>query len=70
MTSLPNRCRNASASRIAEIAPSGSSAFTWMIGLSKPFARSLEYRVERPSAGSVVKPIWLFAITCSVPPVV
>ena len=43
----------------AEIAASGSSALTWMIGTSKPFARSLEYRVERPSAGSVVKPTWL-----------
>jgi hypothetical protein len=34
--------RKASARRIAEIAASGSSAFTWMIGMSKPFARSLE----------------------------
>ena len=66
----PKRCRNAFARRIAEIAASGSSAFTWMIGLSKPFARSLEYLVERPSAGSVVNPTWLFAIRCSVPPVV
>ena len=28
--------------RIAEIAASGSSAFTWMIGVSKPLARSEE----------------------------
>ena len=55
---------------MAEMAPSGSSALTWMIGVSKPFARSLEYRVERPSSGSVVNPTWLFAIRCSVPPVV
>ena len=32
-------------------------------------ARSLEYRVERLSAGSVVYPTWLFVIRCSVPPV-
>jgi hypothetical protein len=30
------------ASRTAESAASGSSALTWMIGRSKPFARSLE----------------------------
>ncbi len=54
---------------MAEIAASGSSALTWMIGTSKPFARSLEYRVERPSFGSVVKPTWLLPIRCSVPPV-
>ena len=29
-----------------------------------------QYRVERPSSGSVVNPTWLFAIRCSVPPVV
>jgi hypothetical protein len=40
-----------------------------MIGTSNPFARSEEYRVERPSFGSVVKPIWLFVIRCRVPPV-
>ena len=38
----PKRRLNASASRTAEIAASGSSALTWMIGTSKPFARSLE----------------------------
>ena len=68
--SWPNSCRYAIASRIAETAASGSSALTWTIGMSKPLARSLEYRVERPSAGSVVKPTWLLAIRCSVPPVV
>ena len=51
------------------MAASGSSAFTWTIGTSNPFARSLEYLVDLPSAGSVVKPTWLFAIRCSVPPV-
>ena len=35
----------------AEIAASGSSALTWTIGVSKPFARSDEWRVERPCAG-------------------
>ena len=58
------------ASRTAESAASVSSAFTWTIGMSKPLARSLEYRVERPSSGSVVKPTWLLAIRWSVPPVV
>ena len=37
--------------------------------MSKPLARSLEYRVERPLSGSVVNPTWLFAIRWSVPPV-
>ncbi len=37
-----------------------SSALTWMIGTSKPFARSEAQRVERASSGSVVKPTWLF----------
>src|SRR5438067_1058745 len=50
-TSWLKRRRYAFASRIDEIAASGSSAFTWMIGMSKPLARSLEYRVERQSAG-------------------
>src|SRR6478672_686450 len=65
-TSLQNRRRNARARRTAEIAASGSSALTWMIGASKPFARSLEYRVDRPSSGSVVNPTWLFEIRWSV----
>jgi len=68
-TSLQKRRRNASASRTAEIAASGSSALTWMIGASNPFARSLEYRVDRPSSGSVVNPTWLLEIRWSVPPV-
>jgi hypothetical protein len=40
---------------------------TCTIGTSNPFARSLEYRVERPSLGSVVNPTWLFAIRCKRP---
>jgi hypothetical protein len=36
------RLLSRTAVRIAEIAASGSSAFTWMIGTSKPLARSLE----------------------------
>ena len=47
---------------------STSSALTWMIGMSKPLARSDAQRVERASSGSVVKPIWLLVIRCSVPP--
>ena len=49
---------------------STSSALTWMIGTSKPLARSEAQRVERESSGSVVKPTWLFWIRCSVPPTV
>ena len=45
-----------------------SSALTWMIGTSKPFARSEAQRVERASSGSVVKPIWLLVIRWTVPP--
>ena len=47
---------------------STSSALTWMIGMSNPFARSDAHRVERASSGSVVKPIWLFMIRWRVPP--
>ena len=46
-----------------------SSPFTWITGMSNPRARSLTWYVERASLGSVVKPIWLLAITCTVPPV-
>ena len=52
----------------AEMQASTSSALTWMIGMSKPLARSEAQRVERASSGSVVKPIWLLVIRCSVPP--
>ena len=45
-----------------------SSALTWMIGQSKPLARSEAQRVERESSGSVVKPTWLFVIRWIVPP--
>ena len=45
-----------------------SSALTWMIGTSKPLARSEAQRVERASSGSVVKPIWLLVMRCTVPP--
>ena len=48
---------------------STSSAFTWMIGTSKPFARSEAQRVERASSGSVVKPSWLLVMMWSEPPV-
>jgi hypothetical protein len=64
-----NRSRYAIASRIAERQASGSSALTWMIGMSKPLARSDAYRVERASSMSVVKPTWLLVIRWSVPPV-
>ncbi len=67
--SCANLRRYAIASRTAAIAASGSSALTCTIGTSNPLARSDEYRVERPSRGSVVNPIWLFVIRCRVPPV-
>jgi hypothetical protein len=44
------------ASRTAERQASASSALTWMIGMSNPFARSEAYRVERASSISVVNP--------------
>ena len=47
-----------------------SSALTWMIGTSKPFARSDAQVVERASSGSVVKPTWLFWMMWIVPPTV
>ena len=46
----------------------GSSALTWMIGTSKPLARSEAQWVERLSSGSVVKPTWLFWMRWTVPP--
>jgi hypothetical protein len=67
-TSWPNSCRNANASRTALMHAATSSALTWMIGTSKPLARSEAHRVERDSSGSVVKPTWLFWMMCSVPP--
>ena len=54
--------------RIAITHASASSPLTWMIGISNPFAMSLAYRVERASTGSVVNPIWLLTMRCSVPP--
>ena len=67
-TSWPNSWRNAKPSRTAATQAATSSALTWMIGTSKPFARSEAQRVERASSGSVVKPTWLFWIRCSEPP--
>jgi hypothetical protein len=67
-TSWPNSSRKAKARRTAEMHAATSSALTWMIGQSKPFARSEAQRVDRASSGSVVKPTWLFWIRCSVPP--
>ena len=67
-TSRAKRARNAIAMSIAARQATTSSALTWKIGTLKPFAMSDECRVERPSTGSVVKPTWLLAIRCSVPP--
>ena len=47
-----------------------SSALTWMIGTSKPLARSDAQVVERASSGSVVNPTWLFWMMWIVPPTV
>ena len=49
---------------------SGSSPFTWKMGISTIFITSVQYSVERLSRGSeVVKPIWLLSTMCTVPPV-
>jgi hypothetical protein len=48
---------------------SRSSALTWKIGILNPRARPLAYSVLAASAGSVVNPIWLFAMMWIVPPV-
>ena len=47
---------------------SGSSAFTWKIGILKPRARPLAYDVEYDWRAVAVKPIWLFAMMWTVPP--
>ncbi len=62
--------RYLSARRVTNTTASGSSALTWKIGTSSIFATSLQYMVERASAGAeVVKPTWLLMMTCTVPPV-
>ena len=48
---------------------SASSPFAWKTGACTIFATSVQYGDERASAGFVVKPIWLFTTTCTVPPV-
>ena len=69
-TSLWNFWRYASASRVTNTTASGSSPFTWKIGVSSIFATSEQYIVERTSSGrEVVKPTWLFTMMCTVPPV-
>ena len=60
--------RNSSASSETKRTAIGSSPFTWNIGASIIFATSVQYCVERASAGSVVKPIWLFTMRWIVPP--
>ena len=69
-TSWPNSWRKAKARRTADTHAATSSALTWMIGTSKPLARSDAQVVERESSGSVVKPTWLFWIRWIVPPTV
>ena len=49
---------------------SGSSPFTWKTGTRIIRAMSVQYRVERESWGTVVKPIWLLTTRWRVPPVV
>ena len=68
-TSLPNVWRKSSASSPTATTASGSSPLTWKIGTSIILATSVQYRVERPSLGAVVKPIWLFTTMWIVPPV-
>ena len=69
-TSLWKRWRYASARRVTNTTASGSSPFTWKIGVSSILATSEQYIVERASCGSeVVKPTWLFTMMCTLPPV-
>ena len=58
-TSWPNSWRKAKARCTAARHASTASALTWMMGTSKPLARSDAHRVERASSVSVVKPTWL-----------
>ena len=68
-TSFLNACRKANASRATRTHASGSSPFTWKMGACTILATSLAYSLERPYSDPVVKPSWLFTITCTVPPV-
>ncbi len=68
-TSRPNSWRYSAANSATWMTASGSSPFTWKIGASIIFAMSVQYSVERPSFGSVVKPIWLLTTMWTVPPV-
>ncbi len=68
-TSRPKVSRKSSASSATRTTASGSSPLTWKIGTSIIFATSVQYCVDRLSAGAVVKPIWLLTTIWTVPPV-
>ena len=69
-TSFLNRIRKSRARLATNTTASASLPLTWKIGACTSFATSVQYSVERESRGSlVVKPIWLFTTTCTVPPV-
>ena len=69
MTSRLNSARKSIARRTTRATASGSSPFTWKIGMGSIFATSVAYTVERDCSGGVVKPIWLLTTTCRTPPV-
>mmetsp|Transcript_48024 Transcript_48024/g.121191 ORF Transcript_48024/g.121191 Transcript_48024/m.121191 type:complete len:252 (-) Transcript_48024:726-1481(-) len=62
------RARQSAASLQARTTASGSSALACSTGMPRPLAMSVQYMVERPSAGAVVNPIWLLTTRCMVPP--
>ena len=47
----------------------GSSPLTWKIGAPSIFATEVQYWLDEPSTGEVVKPIWLLMMMWIVPPV-
>ena len=55
-TSLWNACRKANARLATRATASGSSPLTWKIGACTMRATSVEYTLERPYLGDVVKP--------------
>ena len=69
-TSWENVRRKSIASWTTWATASGSSPFTWKMGICSILATSVQYVDERAFSGPVVKPIWLFTTTWTVPPVV
>ena len=62
------RWRYSAAMAATRTTASGSSAFTWKIGMGRRLAMSVEKREEFDSSGRAVKPRRLLTMTCMVPP--